>query len=130
MNVRNFDPLTDRIELERIHKEHYIDEFSMIEFYQPGFLGSFVVSDSEKIVTIGGVRLLCEIVAVTDKDQSVKVRREALLNALQASEFISSRNGFSKMHAFVQDRAWLKQLLNHGFKHTVGASIIADTSRT
>jgi hypothetical protein len=125
MILRNFEQ-RDIHELVRIHREHYNAEFSLDEFDTGNYIGMFTAAQDEKAVLVGGVRLIPEIVAVTDKSQSVRVRREALLDALQASSYVASRAGHSQLHAFIQDESWLKQLLRHGFRKTAGVSLVTN----
>lgn len=115
---RDFD------QVKRIHEKFYKNEFDISEF-RSKFLGSFVVlDDNEKVICAGGVRTLAEIILVTDKDISAKVRRKALYETLQVSSCICNRSGYSQLHAFVQDESWLRHLTKAGFVTTKGRSLV------
>jgi hypothetical protein len=121
MIIRNYLD-TDLEQLKIIHERYYKEEFSLVEFYQ-NFLGLFSVVEDDKIITIGGVRTIAESVIVTNKSFSVRQRREALLQILQAQTFVTDHNGFNSLHAFVQDENWEKQLLEYGFKTCKGRAL-------
>jgi hypothetical protein len=125
MILRSFEQ-RDTPALERIHKEFYNDEFSLDEFTTGNYLGSFSAVQDQEVILVGGVRTIAEVVCITDKNLPTRVRREALLDALQASRYVASRAGHSQLHAFIQDEAWLKQLLRHGFSKTAGVSLVTN----
>lgn len=127
MIIRSITP-SDIERIKRIHERYYKTEFDLPDLFN-GFYGVFAVTDdSEHIITVGGVRPLAEIVAITDKDRSVRDRREALYKLLDGMSFIAGSNGFDSMHCFVQDRIWLNQLLGAGFRHTKGASLLFEVN--
>ena len=116
----------DLTQLEEIHKNYYSNEFELDELENANYLARFSVVEDDKLITSGGVRLIPEVVLITDKSIPVKTRREALVKALQASKFIAGRSGHASLHAFIQDEVWLKQLLKHGFRLTKGVSIVTN----
>ena len=124
MIIRGFQE-TDIKELLRIHKQ-YESEFSVEEFNTDNYTALFSVEDekSNQLITAGGIRLIPEIVMVTDKERSTKTRREALVRSLEVSEFIARRNNYTDLHAFVQDEVWLNQLIKHDFVRTAGTSLV------
>lgn len=122
MILRNLIP-SDIEHLKRIH-EQYKEEFALGEFNAHEFIGMFTAEENGEIISIGGIRLIPEIVVVTDKTKPVKTRRAALLNILQASGYIVRRAGHSSLHAFVQSESWMKQLIKYGFKKTKGDSLV------
>lgn len=121
MIIRNYQD-NDFEQLKLIHERYYKTEFSLAEFYEH-FLQLFVVVEDDKIITAGGVRTIVESVIVTDKSFSVKQRREALLKMLQAQSFVTGRNDYKQLHAFIQDKSWLNQLIEYGFKPCKGNAI-------
>ena len=127
MIIRGFSN-RDFNQLVQIHKDQYESEFSLDEFSTNNYLGHFSVVDesSNQLISTGGVRLIPEIVIVTDKSLPVRVRREALIKMLQASGYMVGHEGHKQLHAFVQDQVWLEQLLKRGFRHTAGQSIVID----
>ena len=113
-------------QLSKIHHEQYADEFSIDEFSTNNYLGHFSVLDDDQLISTGGVRLIPEVVVVTDKNRPVKIRREALIKVLQASGYMVGNLGHTQLHAFVQDQVWLEQLLKRGFRKTAGQSVVID----
>lgn len=110
--------------IKEIHKEYYSDEFSFPDFSKH-YLGCFVVTnDEEQIITAGGVQTIPEVVLITDKRQSVRARREALLEILQASLFIADKFKYDQIHAFIQEHGYEEQLKKKGFRQTKGTSLV------
>jgi len=124
MNIRCLHP-DDIPQLRRIHEKYYIHEFTFDDFIT-GIISAFTIEDSDtgEIVTAGGIRPIIECVAITNKDFSVRERREALYNLLAASTFAANRYNYSQLHAFIQDENWLRQLKKTGFRETVGKSLV------
>jgi hypothetical protein len=115
---------SDVNELRTIHAKYYSHEFSFDDFAR-GFLASCCIeSSSGEIVSAGGIRPLTEIVLVTNKDFSVRERREALYKMLTACMYSASKFRLDSLHAFVQDDVWIKHLKRVGFKDTKGKSLI------
>lgn len=103
----------------QIHEKYYSSEFTLPDFFK--FLCAFVVADSnDKIICVGGIKPIAESIIITDKDFSVKERREALLRVLDASSFMAGKAGFNQLHAFIQDEDWMKHLEKYNFKPTKG----------
>jgi hypothetical protein len=113
---------TDMPELGRIH-EQYEDEFSILEFNSQTYISKFIVCDDNIPVSIGGIRNIAELVAVTDKNLSARMRRDALVRMLDASSFIANKSGHESIHVFVQNKDWEQQLTRRGFRKTKGASL-------
>lgn len=126
MIIRNMT-LGDIESLEKIHRQ-YTDEFSINEFNTENFIG-LLVAEEDGIIVAGGIRHIPELVIVTDKTKPVKVRRNALLSFLQASEYIAKRAGHLGLHAYIQDKDWLRQLVKYGFNATKGTSLVYDLNR-
>jgi hypothetical protein len=110
--------------LEEIHKEFYSNEFAFPDFTKH-FLGCFTAYDDEnRIISAGGIQLIPEVVLITDKRQSVRTRREALLNILQASMFIADKFQYNQIHVFIQEHGYEEQLKKNGFRNTKGTSLV------
>jgi len=103
MIIRSITP--DDIErIKQIHAKHYQTEFDLPDLFV-GFDGVFAITNgNDDIITVGGVRPIAEVVAVTDKDFSVRDRREALYKLLDGMTFIAGSKGYDAIHCFVQDR--------------------------
>src|SRR4030095_8935176 len=112
---------------EQIHEKHFSKEFALPEFNR--FLAAFTISDSEdRIVTVGGIRPILELVAVTDRDLAPMVRRSAYFNILNASIYMAGKHGYEQIHVFVQGERWIEALKRIGFKDTKGQSLVLDVN--
>ncbi len=117
---------SDFDQIKSIHEKFYGNEFSLTDFAK-NHIASFTVTDDndiDKIVCAGAVRTIAEVVLITNKSYSLRARRYALYNVLEASSFLSQQNGYDELHAFVQDPTWENQLLKVGFKKTKGNSLV------
>jgi hypothetical protein len=122
--IRNLSE-RDLPKLLDIHRNFYEKEFIFPELNDPKWLGKYVVTDDyDNVILFGGVRLLAESVAMTDKRYSVRERKAALIKLLQASLFVSSHLNFDQLHAFIQDETWSKHLKKYGFKPCKGAPLV------
>ncbi len=115
----------DLIKIQEIHNEFYDHEFNLGEFLDHG-LCTFTAKQNGKIVTAGSVRTLVELVAITDKSYSSRVRLRGLHELLQTAGFVAQRSGYSQIHAFVQDPMWAQQMKNRGFRPTIGEALVTE----
>jgi hypothetical protein len=122
MIIRNYFPV-DLKQLSEIHDKFYKDEFPLSDFFNHPF-GQVTVTENDKIICAASTREILELIAVTNKDFSVRKRREALLMVLQSSMFLAARTDFNQLHAFIQDEKWMKHLGEYGFKKTKGQSLV------
>lgn len=118
MNVREFRP-SDIKELEKIHSAFYKNEFDLPNFLR-NYLCAVTIEDDKGIITVGGIRDIAEVVAVTDKGRSTRARYKALWELYHASTFVAGKTNHTQIHAFVQEEEWLKHLLDVGFKNCKG----------
>lgn len=123
MMIRNFEP-KDVDDLVKIHQQ-YSSEFEIEEFKED-FKCFFVVEDEKGIITMGGVRMIPEIVILTNKDRSTRNRITGVRRLFEAIKFVSGKAGLNSLHCFIQDYDWLKILLKSGFRRTKGVSLITD----
>lgn len=122
MNLRSLTA-SDISELKLIHDKHFSSEFNFPDFTK--FFGTFcILDDDERIILAGGCKPLMEAILITDKDRSVKERKEALLMALSTSEGLCNVVGDNQLHAFVKDEFFAKHLRKYGFKNTSGESLV------
>lgn len=111
-----------------IHSKFYNDEFPLSDLNR--FMTSFVVTDdNDDVICAGGIRTIVEAIIVTDKDVEVNKRREALLKMLEVAKKTTKTAGYDQIHAFVQDYHWLQHLIDHGFRQTVGESLVIDVEK-
>lgn len=124
MNIRALHP-ADIDELREIHARYYSKEFEFPDFLN-NFLCCFVVvDDKDSIISGGGVRLIAESVLLTDKSRSTRDRRTALLQILDASEYLAKRADFSRLHAVTENEDWKNHLSKIGF-HSRGDLLVLD----
>lgn len=115
---------SDIEKLKEIHAKFFQDEFPFPDFTRDFHCVFSVTDDGGNIISSGGVRSIAESIIITDKNFPIKERREALIKMLQAHSFIAAHHGYDALHAFIQDNAWKRHLTAHGFRPTVGQSII------
>lgn len=108
-----------------IWEKYYSTEFTFPDFVDQ-FLCSFVVEEKDSIVCIGGVRTIAEAVILTNKDHSVKLRREAIFRILREGLYSLKNQGYNQLHAFIQDRTWQRHLEKLGFSETKGKSLFLE----
>jgi hypothetical protein len=125
--IRALHP-SDVDQIKRIHAKHYAHEFEFPDFFK-GFLCAFAVLDDNKVISVGGVRPIAESIIITNKDESTKTKREALLEVLDFSCYIAKRSGFDQLHAFIQDDIWKKQLIKHGFAPCKGQALFLELGK-
>ena len=127
MIVREMTP--DDIEkLRKIHDEYYSNDFDFPNFTYH-FLNTFVVTDDrDNIISASGIRPILEIITITDKKHSSRLRYKALMQTLNVAQFITSRERFNNLHAFIQDKTWREHLIRKGFGPTKGDAIIIGVS--
>lgn len=103
-------------QLRSIYDRYYKDDFPFPDFLKH-YLAAFIITDEdEQIVTAGGIRVIAEVVAITDKSLSLRKRVRALKEFNVASQFIAASNGFNNLNAFVKGSDWKSQLKRVGFK--------------
>ncbi len=114
---------SDLPELVKIHGKFYEKEFDFPNFNNH-FLCAYVVENNGIITSAAGIRTIVECIAITDKDKSVRERKEGLELILNASRYFTQRSGYDELHCFVQDENWMKQLMKKGFSKTKGNSLV------
>lgn len=111
----------DKEELLRIHNQYFKNEFSFDDFFAASMC-RFVVTDDENssIITAGSIRPIAEMIAITNLEQSPKLRRAALYDMLQVATYVLRNTEMRQLHAFVQDSKWETHLIKAGFKRCIG----------
>lgn len=93
----------------------YYEDIEEIDFTK--LLCAFtVLDDNGSIVTIGGLKPLVELVALTDKGQSTRNRRRALVHLFQATLYTAINFKYDEIHLFTCSREWTKHLIKAGFQ--------------
>lgn len=112
--------------LKEIHQKFYKDEFDFEEFNDKYLMIVVILDENDNIIECLGARTIVELVAITNKDFSVRKRREALLKGLQAISHLIKGFGYSQLHAFIQDKEWLKHLGKYKFRNCKGNALYLD----
>ncbi|HWY34354.1 MAG TPA: hypothetical protein VNX68_06885 [Nitrosopumilaceae archaeon] len=120
MEVRLLKP-EDMFKLREIHKKFYKDEFIFPYDRVGKVLDQFVVAEGEEIITFGTLELTAEIIAITNKDFSAKIRREALYKLYDCLVFNADVNGHDIIHCMaIDDEKWFRHLKKVGFQECRG----------
>lgn len=122
MNVRDLKP-SDLQKVVEIHQKHYKEEFSIGDFLH-NINHPIIIEEDDQIILAAGMRPIVESVAITNKDTSPRLRREALLLALRWMVIKAREAGQPALHCFIQGDSWVEQLKKYGFKPTKGESLI------
>jgi len=112
--------------LRIIHEKFYREEFQFPDFFRRYHAAFVIEDDLHNIITAGGIRPIAESVAITNKDMSVKVRREALHELLKAHMYATMQCRYDQLHCFIQDETWLKHLQRVGFHTTAGQALVME----
>lgn len=113
-------------QVNKIYDKHYKTDFSKPDFVNDQFVSVFQVDIKDQIVTAGGIRLIPEIVLVTDKDAPVLNRKLALTEAIDFMVYHAQQLNYSGLHAFVEDELWARRLQRTGFKTAKGQCLILE----
>lgn len=112
--------LADIDEVQRIYNE----SFKSNEYPECSFV---VTDDDEKIIVAGGVKMLAELTVVSDQKQSVRIRQEALLQALGSAIIITKDMGHNQLHAFVNGNPeFAVHLQRYGFRPIDAKLLVLD----
>jgi len=115
MKLREFQN-EDIPEIKRIYESFYND--NEYPHFETGYYDVFVVTDdNKKIISIGGVKPIMEIITLTNKNCSVRDRKDALIQIMNTSIYTAVKFGFNQLHAFVHDDSeWIEHLKKVQFK--------------
>jgi hypothetical protein len=125
MSIR---PMEDRdlATVKEIHDKYFSDEFGFPNFNN-NILCKFVIEgDDGQIKCATGVRVIAEMVSITDQAITAREKREILLQALSTSAYMANKNGFNQLHAFVQGYTWNDILKKVGFRDCKGNALVID----
>ncbi len=123
MQVR---PILNIEKLKSIWETHYKEEFSFPDFTSQFMYNFEVIDDSGEIITGGGIKLIPEIVLMTDKDKDIRDRKLALYTALDFSIYTAQQLHFDNLHCFVKDDSWGRRLKKTGFHPIQGEGLILE----
>ena len=92
---------SDLPELVALHEKFYKNEFTLEDFLSNSINAFTIKDESDKIVSVLCLRTLLELNAITNKDQSVRKRRFALLQVLEYAKYFSNQIGFQQIHVSI-----------------------------
>jgi hypothetical protein len=123
MKLRAFQK-EDISEIKRIYESFYDD--NEYPNFETGYYDVFVITDdNNKIISIGGVKPIMEIVALTNRDKSVRDRKDALIQIMNTAVYTAVKFGFNQLHAFVHDDPeWIEHLKKVQFKESENKVLI------
>lgn len=114
---------SDLPRLKEIHDAHFSEDFIFPNFNR--FLGTVcILDDNDDIVVAGGILPIVESILITNKDQSVRNRREGLLKALKISVDFCKIAQENQLHAFVKDENFSAHLKKYGFNPIKGEGLV------
>lgn len=97
----------DTLPILNIHKQFYESEFALPSLMDnKNYMIYSILDDNNKLITVGILRQILELVQLTDKSFPVITRRDALIKSLGMASATADNLGFSQIHAFVQDPNW------------------------
>lgn len=107
----------DDEQLREIWKVFYKDEFAFPDFYKHFLCAFKIVDKDDQIITAGGIRVLSEIVLMTDRGANQSARVKALFKALEFSKNTARAHRFDHIHATcIPNTSWERQLQKHNFE--------------
>jgi hypothetical protein len=126
--IRLFNDSKDWDIAKSIHERNHAKDFPFEYFSNGDFLARAIIDDGlNNAVLAGGVKLIPEIVLMTDLDKSVRVRRDSLIHFLRFCKQVCDNNDFSEMHCFpLTSDTWTKHLVKYGFKPTKGNALVME----
>ncbi len=121
----------DKPEIDRIYQNWYPNN-EYPPFWEKcdssRFQCSFTVKkENQEIVVAGGVKLIAEVVFLTNKDLPIRTRFDGLLQALGSSIVIAQGMKYGQLHAFVNnDEQYVKHMKKFGFKNLEAEILMLD----
>ena len=115
----------DEYELKIIWNKYFKDDFAFPDFFK-SCLCAIKVTDSEgNLVTAGGIKLIPELVMVTDLGALHVQRVRALKRALEFAKYAVKKNSMDHFHAGVKaGSTWEHHLLKTGFKESADKLLV------
>lgn len=115
MEIRYLEP-RDHAQIKYIYDEFFKD-MEYVDFYK-NFHCAFVVENEDgRIIAVGGLRPIVEAVVLTDKDMSIRDRREALLRIFEGVKYAAEKLNEPEIHVFAWDPSYITHLVSRmGFK--------------
>lgn len=125
MRIRDYQP-EDMIKVHEIWRNFFSKEFEFPDFEDKFHYVFIVENDEGEIIVTAGVRPIAEIICLTDKNQSIRDKHEALQKTFEIAKLGTANCGYDQLHAFIQNEKWLQHLLAHGFVRTKGQSLVIE----
>lgn len=101
MKIRpiNFD--TDAKAIDKIWREHYLDQFSLPDLTN-AVTFPVIEDDNGVIVAFGIVKVFAEAIIILDKKSSTRTRRNSIKMMLDKAETDCKSNNIKQLHAFCE----------------------------
>lgn len=112
----------DQIKL--IYEKYYSKEFEFPDFITH-YLSAFVVTDdTNKIITVAGVRTILEAVMMTDINTSNRTKMKAFHMAKEQLLSITCNSNYNELHALSFDPKWTHLMKRGGFEEHPGTFLV------
>lgn len=114
MDIRYLEP-SDLEQIGSIYNRHFSD----MEYpdFVNDFAVTFVAHENEKIIAVGGLKPMVEAIVLTDLDESVRTKRDALLKIFDGVTYAAAKLKYKEIHAFAYDMEYAKHLIKRmGFR--------------
>lgn len=116
--------IRDKEYLEELHKK-YGYNFPFPEFAK-NFIATFkILDDNGKLITAGGVKLFPELILITDEEMEQRKRYNAMIVALQISQFSARLGMHDSLFASADaDTEWEGILKKIGFQEAKDHNLV------
>lgn len=108
MEIRFLEP-KDSEQIKYIY-DTYFNDMEYSDFYS-GFHCVYVVHKNDKIIAVGGLRPINEAVVITDGDESVRKRKDALMQIHNALTYSAEKMKCKRIFAFTFDKTYSNHLI-------------------
>ena len=114
---------SDIPKIDKIYREHHQDSFGIPSLLHSIMAG--VITENDKVIAFGMLRLIPEAIMVLDLSQSTRIKTVAVNQLLLNSEFGVANNQLGELHAFVQDPRFANLLIKRfGFTDVIGQALV------
>lgn len=102
----------------KIWQKYYKDKFQFPSLIH--FLRFYKITNlDDEAILFGGIKIIPEVICLTNHDSPIRDRHEALYKFLKAMELVAQENNFDQIHIFPEDdKIWRKRLEKEGFART------------
>jgi N-acetylglutamate synthase-like GNAT family acetyltransferase len=110
--------LDDLPKILELHRKFFGDDFLFPNLDKNLLMNSWVVFEGDELIAWSCIRLIPEMIAVTNQSAHALKRTDALSKLLMASAADMKAKNFEQIHCWIDERAmnWRKMLEKVGFK--------------